>query len=470
VTGFASQVSKNLKTANADATKRFSRSPLRACRSAALQISQKEKFMNIKHLRQQKLDALAKAKGLSALADKETRSLTDTERVEFDAAMASVETLNADIARAEKLLDEERTAPAVASHSAAHTENNEEKKPWASFGEQLMAVYDVARSHGRTHDPRLKAATGAGESVDAEGGFLVNPEFGTDILQRTYEVGEISSRSFGMPMASNRLVLPAVDEDSRADGSRWGGIQSYWEYEASSYVGSKPKFKQLQLTANKLTGLCYATEELLEDASALQTYVSTVFPQEFAFKIDDAVLNGPGAGAPLGILTSAAAVVQAKDSGQATLTVSTTNILNMWSRLFGPSMKNAVWFINQSVIPQLFPLTLGSGTAVQLLYFPPGMNGNNGPWGKMLGRDVIPVEQCAALTSQGDIVLADMSQYILGQKGGLRADSSMHVAFLTGEMAFRFMLRIDGQPTWKKPLTPYKGSTTLSPFVTLAAR
>jgi hypothetical protein len=36
--------------------------------------------------------------------------------------------------------------------------------------------------------------------------------------------------------------------------------------------------------------------------------------------------------------------------------------------------------------------------------------------------------------------------------------------------AFRFMLRIDGQPTWKKPLTPYQGSVTKSPFVALATR
>jgi hypothetical protein len=46
----------------------------------------------------------------------------------------------------------------------------------------------------------------------------------------------------------------------------------------------------------------------------------------------------------------------------------------------------------------------------------------------------------------------------------------IHVAFLTGEQAFRFMLRLDGQPTWKKPLTPYQGSALKSPFVTLAAR
>jgi len=63
-----------------------------------------------------------------------------------------------------------------------------------------------------------------------------------------------------------------------------------------------------------------------------------------------------------------------------------------------------------------------------------------------------------------------MTQYILAQRADVRADTSIHVAFLTGEQAFRFMLRLDGQPTWKKPLTPYKGSNTKSPFVTLATR
>jgi hypothetical protein len=63
-----------------------------------------------------------------------------------------------------------------------------------------------------------------------------------------------------------------------------------------------------------------------------------------------------------------------------------------------------------------------------------------------------------------------MSQYLLGQKSGLKADSSIHVQFLTGQQVFRWTLRNDGQPIPKKPLSPYKGTTTMSPFVVLAAR
>ena len=60
----------------------------------------------------------------------------------------------------------------------------------------------------------------------------------------------------------------------------------------------------------------------------------------------------------------------------------------------------------------------------------------------------------------GDIVLADWSQYKVATIGGVQAASSMHVQFLTDQMAYRFIRRVDGQPTWQSDLTPYKGTNT----------
>ena len=88
----------------------------------------------------------------------------------------------------------------------------------------------------------------------------------------------------------------------------------------------------------------------------------------------------------------------------------------------------------------------------------------------MFGRPIVPLEQCSSLGAVGDIILGDMSQYLLIDKGGINSASSIHVRFLYDESVFRFIYRVDGQPIWNKPITPYKGSNTLSPFVTLAAR
>jgi len=36
------------------------------------------------------------------------------------------------------------------------------------------------------------------------------------------------------------------------------------------------------------------------------------------------------------------------------------------------------------------------------------------------------------------------------------------------ELLFRFVVRVDGQPTWNAALTPYRGSNTVSPFIVLS--
>jgi len=62
-----------------------------------------------------------------------------------------------------------------------------------------------------------------------------------------------------------------------------------------------------------------------------------------------------------------------------------------------------------------------------------------------------------------------MSQYLMWEKGGVETASSIHVAFTTDQTAFRFVYRCDGQAAYDSAITPYKGSTTQSAFVTLGA-
>jgi HK97 family phage major capsid protein len=124
-----------------------------------------------------------------------------------------------------------------------------------------------------------------------------------------------------------------------------------------------------------------------------------------------------------------------------------------------------VWFINQAVEPQLNLLTLGDLG----VYFPAGSFAN-APEDRLFGRPVIPVEQCSALGTVGDIVLADLSEYVMIDKGSVQMQSSIHVRFLYDEQVLKFTYRVDGQPVWNSALTPYKGSSSLSPFVGIETR
>ncbi len=143
-----------------------------------------------------------------------------------------------------------------------------------------------------------------------------------------------------------------------------------------------------------------------------------------------------------------------------------------------------MWFVNVNTYPQLeqlnVPIKNVAGTENVggfPVYLPSGggfMGGASpsplAPFGTLFGRPIQPLEQCATVGTPGDIILADMSQYVMADKGDMQAASSIHVRFINDEMTFRWVYRVDGQSLWHTSLTPFKGTVQLSPFIALAAR
>jgi len=348
------------------------------------------------------------------------------------------------------------------------------KKVFGSLGEQLQAVMKAGM--GQRVDPRLyeiRAATGLSEAVGADGGFLLQEDFSTTLLQDAMATGRLASmcREVTISSNANSMKLPGIDETSRVS-TRWGGLLGYWVDEAGEKTASKPKFRRIELNLNKLVVLVYGTDELLEDATVLEQVIRQGAAQEIGFQLDDAIINGTGVGRPLGILNAGCLVTQAIEAGQAADTVLYENIVKMWSRVFAGSQPNAVWLINQNVFPQLATMSLSVGTGGAPVWLPAG-GASGSPYSSLMGRPVMPIEQCASIGDLGDIILADFGGgYILATKGGVQSDMSIHVRFIYDESVFRFVVRVDGQPVRASALTPYKGgaSWTQSHFVALAAR
>jgi HK97 family phage major capsid protein len=340
---------------------------------------------------------------------------------------------------------------------------------FANFGDQLKAI---ARhySHGIT-DARLRAPAGMGETDPAGGGFPVQVDFASTILQRAYDLGEVAQRVFKLSLttSANGIKIPGIDETSRATGSRWGGVQAYWVGEGDAANATKPKFRLIELDLKKIMAVWYVTDELMADAGVLTGIANEAFAQELMFMIEDSIFRGTGAGMPQGFLNSNALITVPIEKGQATQTILYQNLINMWSRMWGRSRDNCVWFINQDVERQLYQVNQVIGTAGVPVYLPPGGLSAR-PFATLFGRPVIPVEYAATLGTAGDISLVDLSQYVLADKAAAQMASSVHVRFLTDEMAFRVTYRVDGQSIWQAPLTPYQGTQTKSPFVVLASR
>lgn len=424
-------------------------------------------------LRQQEADLINEGRAALATARTENRLLTAEEIEQDNERQERLATVRANLAVEERYRDEQRHEQAASSDAleAATGGRGAAPTPFASLGEQLLAVRAAALNPHRP-DSRLldiQAATGASEGVASDGGFAVQHDFSGELLTNVHQASVLASKARKVPISANAngLKINGVDETSRATGSRWGGVQAYWTAEAGTLTGSKPKYRQISMELNKLTALYYATDELIQDAAALGSAAGQAFTEEFAFKIDDAMLRGTGAGMPLGVIGHAGTVSIAKETNQPAATVLKANLEKMYARHMSPG--NAEWYINQDVWTALFGLTAEVGVGGVPVFLPPG-GLSAAPFGMILGRPITPIEQCETLGTVGDIILGDFSQYLTIDKGGVQQASSIHVAFLTDEEVFRWILRFDGQPIRNSALTPYKGTNTTSPFVTLATR
>lgn len=368
------------------------------------------------------------------------------------------------------------------------------ERRFESFGDMLRTVIaaDSRAGSGRVDDRLIyqsftgadfNAATGMSEGVGTDGGFLVQQDFATDLIKRAYDRSQLWSRARRLPLGprSNGIKLKALKEISRANGSRFGGAQVYWTAEGAAKTASELRFREMDMRLHKLAGLVYLTDELLDDAPALEMVVNEAFEEEFAFKLDDAFFEGTGAGMPLGVLNSPALITVSKEGSQAADTLVAENILKMWSRLYMRSRSTAIWTISQQLEPQLYQMNIkvknvagtenvGGFALPQVVWVPPGSQNNN-QFGLLMGRPVIATEFNSAPGDKGDILLCDPREYLTIDKGMTpKRDVSIHVRFVYDETAFRFVIRVDGQPIWEAALTPFKGTDTTSPYVTLEAR
>lgn len=442
----------------------------------------------LKELQNELVKLRDKANEIEEKAKKEERQLTGDEYRELNEILDHMDEVEA-MARIEerkikKFADLEKATEKPVTHEEGI--RNEDNGGFKSFGEYLQAVIRAGMPRAGllagkpcgVIDSRLyelqsieERQTGQAEVPPALGGFLVTTDQTEKILDRTYQTGVLAARCtrFTISRTANSISFPRLDETSRADGSRWGGIRVYWTEEAAQKTGVTTKFGKLNLNLHKLTGLIYLTDELLEDASALEAYVIDKFGDEFGFKIDDAIINGTGVGQPMGILSANCTVQVSKETGQTAATILAENIEKMYARMWAPSIKNSIWLINQDCWPQIFQLHHAVGTGGVPVFVPAG-GLSQSPYGTLMGRPILPIEQCKTLGTVGDIYFVDLKHYYLAEKGGIKSARSIHLKFDYDETVLRFVMRIDGQPSWSAALTPYQGSNTQSPFIKLATR
>lgn len=306
------------------------------------------------------------------------------------------------------------------------------------------------------------------------GGFLIPEEFRAELLRSSLETSIVRPRARVIPMASLRAAIPAVDVTSNASSVQ-GGVIAYWTEEAAALTQSQPSFKRVVLEAKKLTAYTEIPSELRQDSPiSVDAFIGEAFPMAISFYEDDAFLvNGTGAGMPLGALNTnnSALITQAKRSGQLTLTILWENLVDMYSRMLPSSLGTAVWVVSPDTFPELATMALSVGTGGSAVWL---NNGVEGPPMTILGRPVLISEKVPAMedsaTLGGDVSFVDFSQYLIGDRMAMSAAVSTEYKFGNDLIAVRVIERVDGRPWLMSAIEPKNAGPTLSAYVRLGTR
>lgn len=370
------------------------------------------------------------------------------------------------------------TIPAGSRIETSERSDNDPKRGFRSMGDFAASVVGAtsAGRTGRAFDARLNglwnapsaAAPGTytGEGSGSDGAFLIPPGFSTEIFSLSLEDMSYMPMCDTVNIDGNSMAFP------RDETTPWGtdGVRAYWQGEATSGQERKLALGLDSLRLKKLLALTPVSDEMLADSSALGSYLPGKMAESIRWKANEAILFGTGGAQPLGMFNAPAAVLVAKDSGQATGTLSATNAANMMARLMPGSFPRAVWLTNNDVIPAITTMTLGNFP----IYMAPGSPSSpigQAPYGMLLGRPIDVTQHAKSFSSEGDLCLVDFKGYrVITKAGGIETATSMHLYFDADVMAFRTTFRMDGAPKASKPVTPANGSNTLSHFIKLAAR
>ena len=447
----------------------------------------KETTMNImENLKARASEHQTAASNIRTKATDEGRDLTNAEREVMQGHLDAYDSVQIDIRLQDRLETADNFLNASAGRAVTpnglqntvlRTARDKNTNGFNSFGE-FCAVVRKGVTSPQNMDSRLLSNAALGtygsEGSGADGGFAVPPEWRSQIMQLVSGEDSLLSMTDQQTASGNSITFP-IDETTAWQSA--GGVLAYWGSEAAAMTQSKPALKESTLKLDKLTALIPVTDELLEDAAAMGSYVAAKAGEKINFKVNDAIINGTGVGQPLGIMNAACTVSVAKETNQAAATILGLNLLKMYSRMPSMNRRRAVWLINQDIESQLMSVNIetknvaGSENVSGMpAYLPPGgLSGS--PYATLFGRPIIATEGCQTIGTVGDIVFADLGSYLTVVKsGGVRADTSIHLWFDQNTTAFRFTLRMAGQPWLSAAIARKNGSNTLSHFVTLATR
>ncbi len=331
-----------------------------------------------------------------------------------------------------------------------------------NFGDFLLAVRrkDVKYLH-----KEFKSTMIEGEGT--LGGFLVPAGFRADLLKLMGEQAIVRPRASVIPAGGiPKNQIPALVQTggptAAGDPVWFGGLHMHWTEEGGTKSETNPEFEMIDVAVHEISGYTQVSNALSKDSSAaglsVVALLQMLFASAFAWQEDYVFLRGNGVAKPLGILNSPALISVARDTAN---DIKYVDVVKMFASFMG---ERGVWLVSRGTpVEKLAQMEDSEG---HLVWQP---NAAAPMQNTLLGYPVIVTEKTPAINTPGDIGLYDFSKYLIYDMAEFAIDFSEHYAFINNKGTWRCSERIDGRAWLKSYITLTDGSTTVSPFVTLAA-
>lgn len=322
-----------------------------------------------------------------------------------------------------------------------------------SFGDFLLAIKrgDMRRLKSVYHTSKTLE-----EDSGTAGGYLVPEDYQTSILQAAALSSPIAGMVKRIPVSTDAGSWPALDQftaptagvgetafaaGAALDVTAEGGTLS---------VNNDPALTEIQWRVHKIGNIVKVSNELRDDAPAIEILLRSLFGVAVAAKEEYMILRGTGTGMPLGVLNSPCAI------GVTTVTDNVfayKDALALISR-FHAYVGQGRWVMHPSVFPDLGVWEIGTA-------------GAGAPKIGDMGYSAPIFSEHMPQANGDDVILGDFGAYLFWVRQGLTIDYSEHAYFGTDQVGWRFKERLDGQPWMKGTITlaDPTGSYTVSPFV-----
>jgi len=318
--------------------------------------------------------------------------------------------------------------------------HNEAINPAEVLEKRAFEAY-VRNEDVRTLDPEIAQIQkrNLSSASDPDGGYLVPSDFRADVLMALKEANYFRSLARVFTTSRGTLQLPS-----------WAGSITFTKTAQKATTSPQTvsnAFGRTNFTPGKFQGILKASEELVSDAVInISAFLAGEVALQWGAKEEYEFLNGDGNNGPLGILDTNTGLT-ANDIAGATTVLAPADLLAAPYKLKQSYRRGASWLMPRSTVSKVFAMrTNASGANTGLPLWTQSLE--LGQPSRLNGFPVLEMDQFPDPDngSDGDamFIFGDISRYAIVDRSDLQVKVLNELYAASGEIGYRFTIRIDG--------------------------